>query len=95
MSYRGISSGSPEINEGIQRGKGIPRLTPSERRILTLVAEYMSCREIAHELALSEKTVENRRCDIVQKFQLRGHRGLVDFAVEWAAMQAETGSGRS
>jgi DNA-binding NarL/FixJ family response regulator len=58
----------------------IRKLTPGERKVLRLVAESMSTREIAELLALSEKTVENRRCGIVQKLDLRGTRGLALFA---------------
>lgn len=52
--------------------------------ILVLVAQYRSCREIAGHLALSVKTVENRRSGIIQKYQLGGHEGLMRFALEWA-----------
>lgn len=70
--------------------KGVQGITPGERHVLKLVAEFRSCREIARHLALSEKTVENRRCGIIQKFQLRGHRGLMDFALRWAASQPDS-----
>ncbi len=58
------------------------RLTPSERTVLRLIAESMTTREIAELLALSERTVENRRCGIAQKLDLGGTRGLARFALE-------------
>ena len=62
--------------------QGIGRLTLSERRVLRLIAESMTTREIAQLLALSERTVENRRCGIAQKLNLGGTRGLALFALE-------------
>jgi DNA-binding NarL/FixJ family response regulator len=62
--------------------EGLSRLTPAERAVLRLIAAPMTTREIADRLALSEKTVENRRCRIAQKLGLGGTRGLARFAVE-------------
>lgn len=66
----------PELPEGLGR------LTLAERAVLRLVAASMSTREIAGRLALSERTVENRRCRIAQKLGLGGTRSLARFAVE-------------
>jgi len=66
----------------IEIPEGLGRLTPAERAVLRLVAAPMTTREIAEELALSEKTVENRRCRIAQKLGLGGTRRLARFAVE-------------
>jgi DNA-binding NarL/FixJ family response regulator len=62
--------------------EGLARLTPAERAVLRLIAAPMTTREIAARLALSEKTVENRRCRIAQKLGLGGTRTLARFAVE-------------
>ena len=61
--------------------EGLEKLTLSERAVLRLISESMTTREIAELLALSEKTVENRRCGIAQKLNLGGTRGLAHFAV--------------
>jgi len=61
---------------------GLELLTHSERVTLRLVAECMTTREIARHLALSPRTVENRRCSIAQKLNLRGGRGLQRLALE-------------
>jgi DNA-binding NarL/FixJ family response regulator len=66
--------------------EGIGRLTPAERTVLRLVAAPMTTREIAERLALSEKTVENRRCRIAQKLGLGGTRALARFAVEYRSV---------
>lgn len=56
-------------------------LTPSERITLRLVAECMTTLEIAEHLALSPRTVENRRCSIAQKLNLPGGKGLPQLAI--------------
>jgi DNA-binding NarL/FixJ family response regulator len=61
--------------------RGLERLTPSEKITLRLVAQCMSTREIADHLALSPRTVENRRCSIAQKLNLPGGRGLQQLAL--------------
>jgi DNA-binding NarL/FixJ family response regulator len=66
--------------------EGLGLLTPAERTVLRLVAGAMTTREIAERLALSEKTVENRRCRIAQKLGLGGTRGLARFAVEYRSV---------
>lgn len=66
--------------------EGLGRLTPAERTVIRLVGESMTTRQIAERLALSEKTVENRRCRIAQKLGLGGTRGLARFAVEYRSV---------
>lgn len=65
-------------------GLGNPRLallTESERRVLALVAEYKTSREIANELFLSVRTVDRHRANIVTKLDLRGAHALLQFAI--------------
>jgi DNA-binding NarL/FixJ family response regulator len=62
--------------------RGINELTPSERRILRLVAENKTSREIAEELFISFRTVENHRANICNKLELHGSHSLVKFAIE-------------
>ncbi len=65
----------------MEKPRGLELLTPSERTTLRLVAECMSTREIAEHLALSPRTVENRRCSIAQKLELPGGKGLPELAI--------------
>ncbi len=62
--------------------QGIARLTPAERKILRLIAENRTSKEVAHELGLSVRTVENHRANICAKLELRGIHSLVRFAFE-------------
>ena len=63
----------------------ITALTPIERRVLKLVAEYKSNKQIADELFLSVRTIEHHRTRISQKLELEGHHALLKFALEHQA----------
>lgn len=56
-------------------------LTPTELRVLKLIAEYKTSREIAEELHVSPRTVESHRANICQKLGLRGSHALMKFAL--------------
>ena len=60
-------------------------LTRMERIVLDLVALQKSTKEIADELFLSVKTVENHRTHISQKLQLKGNNSLLKFALQMNA----------
>jgi DNA-binding NarL/FixJ family response regulator len=57
-------------------------LTPAERRILKLIAEDRTSKEIASLLQISTKTVENHRLNICNKLNLHGSHSLLKFAFE-------------
>lgn len=57
-------------------------LTPTERRILRLIIEYKTNREIAEQLFVSIRTIENHRHNISQKLNLRGAHSLLKFALD-------------
>ena len=59
----------------------IESLTPSERRVLSLVADYKSNKEIGEVLFVHHRTVETHRANICQKLDLRGHNALLKFAL--------------
>lgn len=60
----------------------INRLTPTERRILQMISDYKSSKEIAEELFIHFRTVENHRNNISRKLDLSGHNALLKFALE-------------
>jgi DNA-binding NarL/FixJ family response regulator len=65
--------------------KSIPaleRLTPTERRVLTLISDYKTSKEIADILCIHSRTVDNHRTNISQKLDLKGSHALLKFAVE-------------
>jgi DNA-binding NarL/FixJ family response regulator len=57
-------------------------LTPTERRILRLIAEDRTTREIADQLFISPRTVDTHRANICRKLDLHGSLALVRFAIE-------------
>jgi DNA-binding NarL/FixJ family response regulator len=57
-------------------------LTPTELRILKLIALNESTKAIAEKLFISYRTVENHRYSICQKLGLHGNNALVRFALE-------------
>jgi DNA-binding NarL/FixJ family response regulator len=63
--------GKPTLND----------LTPTERRILTLIADYKTSKEIADELGVSHRTIETHRANICQKLELKGSHSLMKFAL--------------
>jgi len=65
-----------------QKKPGLDDLTKAERRILKLIAEKKTSRDIAAELFISPRTVEAHRANISQKLGLRGSHSLLQFALE-------------
>jgi DNA-binding NarL/FixJ family response regulator len=57
-------------------------LTPTERRILALLAEYKTSSAIAETLCVSPRTVQTHRANICAKLQLRGNHALMKFALD-------------
>jgi len=60
----------------------IDELTAAERRILKLIAEDRTSKEIADVLNISIKTVENHRLSICHKLNLHGSHSLLKFAFD-------------
>ena len=63
----------------------IETLTPSERRILKLVGQDYTSKEIANVLNLSVRTVDNHRQNICHKLNLHGTHSLLKFAFDHSA----------
>jgi DNA-binding NarL/FixJ family response regulator len=57
-------------------------LTPSERRILQLIADGLSSKEIGAELSIHYRTVENHRTNICRKLRIEGANALLRYAVQ-------------
>ncbi len=56
-------------------------LTPSEKRILFLIAQNATSLEIANRFLISLKTVENHRSKITSKLGLKGHLSLLRYCL--------------
>lgn len=55
-------------------------LTPMECRVLALVGQFMTSKEIAGRLGISYRTVQNHRANIGRKLDLKGIHQLTSFA---------------
>jgi DNA-binding NarL/FixJ family response regulator len=60
----------------------LDQLTPTERKVLKLIAAYKTNKEIAAELFMGVRTVEQHRLNISEKFDLKGRHTLMKFAAE-------------
>ena len=69
-------------NQGPSGSLGLSDLSPSERRILRLISENKTSKDIAAELAISVNTVENHRSHICRKLGITGNNALLRFALE-------------
>ena len=61
--------------------QNLSQLTVTERRILKLVADEKTSKEIGEQLYISYRTVETHRANISRKLNLQGSLALVKFAV--------------
>ncbi|HEX8249423.1 MAG TPA: response regulator transcription factor [Pyrinomonadaceae bacterium] len=61
---------------------GVNDLTPTERRVLSLLAELKTSKDIAATLGVSPRTVENHRAHICSKLNLQGSHALTKFAIQ-------------
>ena len=68
----GLAEKQPSIND----------LTPTERKVLKLIAENLTSKEIGEQLFISLRTVEKHRENICQKLSLQGSHSLFKFAVQ-------------
>lgn len=57
-------------------------LSPMERRILSLIAESRTSKDIAEAFFISQRTVENHRAHISAKLGIHGSYSLLKFAIE-------------
>jgi len=66
----------------VAQNPSIAALTTTERRIMLAIAEHKTSKEIAGDLFISHRTVENHRSNICQKLNLHGAHALLRFALD-------------
>jgi DNA-binding NarL/FixJ family response regulator len=74
--------GRGEHDPQFEQRVGLHHLTPAERSVLRLIAAEKSTQEIAVELHISRRTVDNHRHHICSKLNLTGAYALIRFAVQ-------------
>ena len=67
---------------GVKEDAPLDGLTPTERRIVQLIAADKSSKEIGAELSIHYRTVENHRTNICRKLGLEGSNALLRFALQ-------------
>ena len=72
-----------ELAEAVRRSRpALELLTETERRVLRLIAENLTTKEIAARLGVSPRTVENHRFRMGDKLGLSGSHSLLKFAFD-------------
>jgi DNA-binding NarL/FixJ family response regulator len=66
----------------IDQTDGLDSLTKTERRVLCLIAEDKTSREIGELLFIHSRTVDNHRTNISRKLNLHGSHALLRFALK-------------
>ncbi len=83
-----IAAGSVFVSDAVAspRGSnvspGLDELTAAERRVLRLVAEFKTSREIGEELDVSHRTVQNHRARAAEKLGISGANALLRFVLD-------------
>jgi DNA-binding NarL/FixJ family response regulator len=73
---------SQRAKDLLQQKPTIADLTQAERRILKLIAQNKTSKDIAAELNISYRTVETHRTNIGSKLDIHGSHSLLKFALE-------------
>jgi DNA-binding NarL/FixJ family response regulator len=60
----------------------LAQLTPMERRVLKLIAQNKTSKQIGRDLFISHRTVETHRANICEKLGLKGSHPLLQFALQ-------------
>jgi DNA-binding NarL/FixJ family response regulator len=103
LAVRAVARGDKWLSPGVSRGvieafaraadaqPGRSRvLTSRQREVLQLVAEGHSTKEIAGRLALSVKTVETHRAQVMQRLGIHSVQGLVRYAIRVGLVRTES-----
>jgi two-component system response regulator DevR len=78
-----------KIRRGSEEDPLLAGLTPQERRILDLVAEGQTNRQIANELYLAEKTVKNYVSNLLSKLGMERRTQAASYATRVAERSAQ------
>ena len=70
------------VNILAEQKPALDQLTSAERRILRLIADGLTSREIAGQLGIGVRTVEHHRNNVAVKLELRGSHALTKFALK-------------
>jgi DNA-binding NarL/FixJ family response regulator len=86
-----LSSTIPDLRALAERTPPVVRphiLTAREQEIVKLLAEGMTVKEVAQDLALSIKTVEAHKLNLMRKLNIHNRSSLIDYAVREGMVRA-------
>ncbi len=89
QAVRAVSAGQPYVGReiaGLRETLPGARLTPREVEITTLVAAGHTSHEIARRLAISPRTAEKHRANVIRKLGLRSKAEFVLLALRLGAL---------
>lgn len=92
LAVTAVSRGKSYMSEGASRrvaessggdtaNDPLALLTPRQREVLTLIAEGVTTKQMAHHLSVSPKTIEAHRKALMDRLDIRDVAGLVRLAV--------------
>ena len=87
----GLSRLIPDLQalaESNQASKRAPALTAREQEVMKLLAEGRTVREVASELALSVKTIEAHKLNLMRKLDIHNRANLVEYAIHTGVIAA-------
>jgi DNA-binding NarL/FixJ family response regulator len=61
---------------------GYEALTPREREVLQLAADGLTSQQIGERLAISSRTAETHRANLMRKLKIKGHKDLIRYALK-------------
>ncbi|WP_342618624.1 response regulator transcription factor [Rhodoferax sp. GW822-FHT02A01] len=89
-AFEGMTYFPPELPQELDRWSRLPRLTPSEERLMPYVAKGLTSKEIAREYnhldspkVIEPRTIDQHKSNIKQKFAIDSMGGLVAFAIKY------------
>ena len=89
-AFEGMTCFPPELSVELDKWNRLPRLTPSEERLLPYVAKGLTSKEIAreynhldHPKVIEPRTIDQHKSNIKQKFGIESMGGLVAFAIKY------------
>ncbi|MCB1448716.1 MAG: response regulator transcription factor [Nitratireductor sp.] len=85
--YTSQSVGATSIADPLKQAPkklDLSRISPAERRVLVLLSESKTSREIATHLNISPRTVETHRYNLAEKLGAKGPNKLLELAIRFA-----------
>jgi two-component system response regulator NreC len=85
QNNRGLSRIVPDLRALADSNEPFARptvLTPREQEVAKLLAEGRTVREVSNELALSVKTIEAHKLNLMRKLDIHNRASLIEYAMQ-------------